>query len=480
MICPASGPDAPPQPKRCDDTEYGNGAGGQLAYEITLKAGEVRTVWFGVGGSDPRPRPGPRRAREALADPEARFRARSPAAATSTRPATCRPARRPAAPQSVAWSKQMLAASEQRVEDLQLRVVNAGKAYPPPAGTADSMRWLGAGWPDYTVAVRHRRRVHGVRRRGRWPVRPIKAICGRCATSRRWSTGAAARSSTRSPPTARSSSAPTPTPGNTDESSKYPSAVALVWRWTGDKSVPHDLYPACVRRCSTSRPWTRTATAGPRGSATSSATGMGEEKLDNAVYTIRGYADLADLARPAATDHRAVGHPAGQGAARRSSRTTWWYDQDGAKSYADSLDDPGNEKVFQRHWIGLTPTDAVLPGCRAAAARPAGLARAREHHARPARAVLLHRRARALPHRHRADLRPRRQPRRQLRLGGLRGAQRAEHLHAEQRDRRGQRGQLRSARRRAAGRLRLRQRAEPARPDAVGDARRDAGDRPRR
>ena len=44
----------------------------------------------------------------------------------------------------------MLAASEQRVEDLQLRVVNAGKAYPPPAGTLDSMRWLGAGWPDYT------------------------------------------------------------------------------------------------------------------------------------------------------------------------------------------------------------------------------------------------------------------------------------------------------------------------------------------
>lgn len=29
--------------------------------------------------------------------------------------------------------------------------------------------------------------------------------------------------------------------------------------------------------------------------------------------------------------------------------------------YADSLDDPGNVKVFQRHWIGLTPTDAVLP-----------------------------------------------------------------------------------------------------------------------
>lgn len=38
----------------------------------------------------------------------------------------------------------------------------------------------------------------------------------------------------------------------------------------------------------------------------------------------------------------------------------WWYGGD-TDSYADSLDDPGNEKVYQRHWIGLTPTDAVLP-----------------------------------------------------------------------------------------------------------------------
>jgi hypothetical protein len=31
---------------------------------------------------------------------------------------------------------------------------------------------------------------------------------------------------------------------------------------------------------------------------------------------------------------------------------------------------PGNKKVFQRHWIGLTPTDAVLPRIRGRAAGP--------------------------------------------------------------------------------------------------------------
>jgi hypothetical protein len=29
VICPASGPSAPPQPERCDDTEYGKGVGGR-------------------------------------------------------------------------------------------------------------------------------------------------------------------------------------------------------------------------------------------------------------------------------------------------------------------------------------------------------------------------------------------------------------------------------------------------------------------
>jgi hypothetical protein len=35
----------------------------------------------------------------------------------------------------------------------------------------------------------------------------------------------------------------------------------------------------------------------PEGLGNVERPGMGEEKLDNAVYTIRGYADLADLAR---------------------------------------------------------------------------------------------------------------------------------------------------------------------------------------
>ena len=35
--------------------------------------------------------------------------------------------------------------------------------------------------------------------------------------------------------------------GNTDETSKFPSAVALIWRWTGDDAFRDDLYAFTVR-----------------------------------------------------------------------------------------------------------------------------------------------------------------------------------------------------------------------------------------
>jgi len=47
---------------------------------------------------------------------------------------------------------------------------------------------------------------------------------------------------------------------------------------------------------------------------------------------------------------------------------TWWLGGD-TRSYADSLGED-DEKIFQRHWIGLTPTDAVLPRIRGRAAGP--------------------------------------------------------------------------------------------------------------
>jgi hypothetical protein len=70
--------------------------------------------------------------------------------------------------------------------------------------------------------------------------------------------------------------------------------------------------------------------------------------------------------------------PTGRRPGRQTSRAvfedTWWYGPT-ANQYADSLDDPGNVKVFQRHWIGLTPVESELvrPG------EPAGPLASVEH-----------------------------------------------------------------------------------------------------
>jgi hypothetical protein len=44
----------------------------------------------------------------------------------------------------------------------------------------------------------------------------------------------------------------------------------------------------------------------------------------------------------------------------RAFETTWWFGREGATQYADSLENPNNEQVFQRHWIGVTPMEIEL------------------------------------------------------------------------------------------------------------------------
>jgi glycogen debranching enzyme len=89
---------------------------------------------------------------------------------------------------------------------------------------------------------------------------------------------------------------------------------------------------------------------------------MGVEKLDNAVYLIRGLYDLADMARAerdGATRAWARNH------ARRlldRFEATWWMPAE--QQYADSIDDPPvggpNNQQQDRHWIGVTPMEAEL------------------------------------------------------------------------------------------------------------------------
>jgi hypothetical protein len=360
VICPASGPNAPPQPELCDDTQYGKGVGGRLTYSIRLRAGDVRTVWFGVGGSAEGPDEAGEQLHELLADPaEALADKVAQRTRIDRRTVVDLPGNR-LLEDSVRWSKQMLAASVQEVENARLRETNAGRNYPPPVATLDYMRWLGAGWPDYTWLFGTDGEYTAFASVAAGQFGPIKDHLRALRDVSVEINGDSGKIVHEVTPDGAVFFGANADPGNTDESSKYPSAVALVWRWTGDEDFLADLYPASKAAMEFVAGLDEDGDGWPGGLGNVERPGMGEEKLDNAVYTIRGYADLADMARAmgdAETRRWAVGKAR---ALLQTFEETWWYGGD-TRSYADSLLDPGNEKVFQRHWIGLTPTDALLP-----------------------------------------------------------------------------------------------------------------------
>ena len=139
----------------------------------------------------------------------------------------------------------------------------------------------------------------------------------------------------------------------------------------------------------------------PEGNGNVERTGMGEEKLDNAVYYIRALYDFADMARSAGQDGEGRRRAGARGRPRRDASRTrgGWRPR---AQYADSLERPGQQpKVNQKHWIGVDPMEAELvvdgetvPGPR--------VRRARLGRARHAREQLLQRRAarqpRPVPH----------------------------------------------------------------------------------
>ncbi len=359
VICPASGtPD--PQPDRCDDTDYGAGTGGELRYEVAVPAGKPVTVWFAVAGSDQ----GLAEARasydEVLNDPRALLKDKIEARrAIDRRTQVDLPGDR-RLEQSIRWSKQNLADSVQESHDLQLRWVDAGRQLPAPVGTVERARWLGAGWPDYpwifgtdgeytafaSVAMGQFEDIKDHLR----ALRDVSEIVND-------GSGKVVHEVT---PDGAVYFGANQDPGNTDETSKFPSAVALIWRWTGDDGFRDEMYDFARRGMTyVVDQLDEDGDGWPEGLGNVERPGMGEEKLDNAVYTIRGLRDLADMADSVGDTSTAEWASEIAAGLEADFETTWWYGGD-ARQYADSLTNPDNARVFQRHWIGVTPMDAML------------------------------------------------------------------------------------------------------------------------
>ncbi len=439
-----------------------------------------RTVWFAVGGSDHGPGRGAAAQDRALAHPARLLRAEG-RRATRGRRATPRSACPATGCSSAAsqWSKQNLAESVQESRDLKVRPTNGGTEYPPPwarcrrrAGTAPASPTIrGCSRPTASTPASPRSASgqFGTIKDHLRALRDVSVVAN----------GAERQGRARGDPGRPGLLRGQRRRGQHRRDREVPHRSS---RWCGagpaTTAFRDEMYPFAVRNMRyIFRELDADGDGWPEGLGNVERPGMGEEKLDNTVYTIRGLRDLADLATSKGdTATRTVGDRARRRPASSGSTAAWWNGSD-TQQYADSLDDPGNDQVFQRHWIGVTPAEVELK-------RPGNdptvrwrRSRTRAHWSRSARRP-------ATPASSGSSTPAPGPPRPTggntgavLRQRDVLGAVRAVGVHAEHLDHGRRGGGARPDGRRPAAALHDRQRPRAARPERVGAARCHAGDR---
>lgn len=345
-------------PEESVESKFDSGVGGRLTYEIEVSRAEPTTVWVAVAGSET----GPEVAHdtlEALLDDPAGALAEKVADRRARQERTQLDLPDTRLQRSIDWSKQNLADSRQVATDLALRDTDEGSAFPEPAGHLDRIRFLGAGFPDYqwlfgtdgeytayaSVAVGQFGSIKDHLRALRDASEILNDGSGKVVhevvTDGSVYFGA------------------NDDPGNTDETVKFPSAVALLWRWTGDDEFRDELYDFAKRNME--YVFTTLDEDGDgwlAGHGNVEREGMGDEKLDVAVYTIRGLYDLADMARSKGDGQTLSWARRKADQLRREFEDTWWIPE--VPQHAGSLTNPDETRVYQRHWIGATPMEVEL------------------------------------------------------------------------------------------------------------------------
>jgi hypothetical protein len=355
----------------CKDSYFGKGTGGQLRYRVKLKKGKAKTLWFAVAGSESGPGAAREQAALVLAEPQALLDAKRAERAELGGLTKLSLTGNQNVADGIDWSKQNLADSVQRASDMKIRDVDEGRAYPPPLGTVAEARWLGAGWPDYpwlfgtdgeytayaSVAVGQFEPIQD-------HLRALKEI----SLMANQGSGKVVHEVMHEGSIYFGMNRHA---GNTDETAKFPSAVAEVWRWSGDDDFLAEMYAFTKANMEyIFRELDDDGDLWPEGLGNVERTGMGPEKLDNTVYTVRGLWDLADMAKARGDAATAAWAIERAKAMQDKFETDWWMPE--VPAYADSHDE-ANAKQLRRHWIGVTPMDvelrneanAIVPGLAA-------------------------------------------------------------------------------------------------------------------
>ena len=273
------------------------------------------------------------------------------------------------------WGKLNLADMQRTVRDVMVRDTMEGTVYPNPlVPSFPVLSGFGAGYPDYpwffgtdaaysTFSLsaigqwqEAKNHIDTIRRVSQLVNGSTGKVIHECVTDGSIYFGTNAQN------------------GDVNETAEFATAVATLWRWSGDNSVRDDNYEFI--KDGLNYITTKLVTASlnpdgwPEGAGMVEATGMGALKLDVAVYTIRALNDLLEMADSKGDSATRAFFAPIASALTNKFRQDWWIPSQSL--FADSLalsqmvptdppaalgPPPGITQLEQLYWINATPME---------------------------------------------------------------------------------------------------------------------------
>jgi hypothetical protein len=362
------------------NTSKHNGATGALSFQVNLKGKSSTTVWFAIAGSNVDQSEASGALTMGLASPDKLLREKISGRQQVLSQAQIQV---PDADIQAAfdWGKLNLADMRRTVRDVMVRDTKEGKVYPSPLMPSfPALSGFGAGYPDYPwfFGTDGAYSIFSLAAVGQW-----EEAKNHLATIRQVSqlvngpTGKVLHEIVTDGSIYFGTNAQN---GDVNETAEFATAVASLWRWSGDNSVRDDNYDFIVAGLKYITTKLVTASLNPdgwpEGAGMVEATGMGALKLDVAVYTIRALNDLAEMADSKGDSPTRDSAVMEASALINKFRQDWWIPSQGL--FADSLalsqmvptDPPAAlgtlpiTQLEQLYWINATPmeTSFALPG----------------------------------------------------------------------------------------------------------------------
>ncbi len=356
------------------NTSKHNGATGALSFQVNLKGKSSTTVWFAIAGSNVDKSEASGALTMGLASPDELLRAKIYGRQQVLSQAQIQV---PDADIQAAfdWGKLNLADMQRTVRDVMVRDTMEGTVYPTPlVPSFPVLSGFGAGYPDYpwffgtdsaysTFSLsaigqwrEAKNHIDTIRRVSQLVNGSTGKVIHECVTDGSIYFGTNAQN------------------GDVNETAEFATAVATLWRWSGDNSVRDDNYDFI--KAGLTYITTKLVTASlnpdgwPEGAGMVEATGMGALKLDVAVYTIRALNDLLEMADSKGDSATRAFFAPIASALTNNFRQDWWIPSQGL--FADSLalsqmvptdppaalgPPPGITQLEQLYWINATPME---------------------------------------------------------------------------------------------------------------------------